>query len=134
MSTRGRLRVGEAEPVRTTGLCNTRETGPTRSLVQRVEDLHRRVSRPRASSLDPNASLVEGILGNDRAILLLHGEVSFSAIPHLEALLDSVIALGIPSLTVDLSDTARAAPDALDAIRRRESQVQSLNVVEGDWT
>jgi hypothetical protein len=66
------------------------------------------------------------MLGHDRAILLLHGEVSFSAIPHLEAVLDSVIALGIPSITVDLSDTAKADPDALDAIRRRESQVQSL--------
>ncbi len=73
------------------------------------------------------------MLSPDRAILLLHGELSFAAIPHLEALLDNVIALGIPSLTVDLSDTAGATPDALDAIRRRESQVQSLNVVQGCW-
>jgi len=47
--------------------------------------------------------------------------------------LDSVIALGIPSLTVDLSDTAKADSDALDAMRRRESQLQSLNLVEGRW-
>jgi len=54
-------------------------------------------------------------------------------LPHLEAVLDSVIALGIPSLTVDLSDTAKADSDALDAMRRRESQLQSLNLVEGRW-
>jgi anti-anti-sigma regulatory factor len=73
------------------------------------------------------------MLGHDRAILLLHGDVSFSAIPHLEAVLDSVIAPGIPSLIVDLSDTAKADSDALDAIRRCESQLQSLNLVEGCW-
>jgi hypothetical protein len=129
------LRVEEPalEPSRADGLGNTWETGPTSSLVRRVEDLHRRVSRSRVPDFDPDAPLVEGMLGHDRAVLVLHGEVSFSAIPYLEALLDRVIALGIPSLTVDLSDTARTTPDALDAIRRRASQVRSLNVVEGSW-
>lgn len=79
MSTPEERRVCGSAPTAAlpTGRRNPRRTGPTRMLVERVEDLHRRVSRSRARDSD-DTPLVGGMLGHDRAILLFHDEVSFS--------------------------------------------------------
>ena len=127
-----RVEASVQEPNKDSGSHRTRGCRRARSLVRRVGELHRRTSRPHPSSAHYTPA-VEGMLGHGRAVLLVHGEVSSAAIPHLEALLDSVIALGIPALTVDLSDTVGATSGALNAIRARKSQVELLEVVEGRW-
>lgn len=107
-----------------------RDVGRANSTLQPIEQPHPGSSPGPGGDKDRDSSSIEGVLGHNRAVLLLHGDVSSPAVPQLEALLDSVIALGIPSLTVDLSD-ASATPDALVAINALGCRVHSLHLREG---
>lgn len=80
--------------------------------------------RDAAGVADGNEARAPG----DGIRLLLHGEVNFGTTPHLEAVLDSVVAFGPLQLTIDLSDATGVSLDVLAAIVRRQKEVESLMI------
>lgn len=89
-----------------------------------------RVDRIPASSPRRDAERVahgsEAAAPGEGTRLLLHGEVNFGATPHLEAVLESVVAFRPLQLTIDLSDATGVSLDALAAIVRRQHEVENL--------
>jgi hypothetical protein len=91
------------------------------ALSQRVEALRERVV---GTARARGTFGVDGLVFDDGARLLLHGQVNHSTVPHLEAVLDGVVALRPSRLTVDPSETTGVSLDALVAIVRRQHEVE----------
>lgn len=68
---------------------------------------------------------------SEQATLVLHGDVSLATLPHLAFVLDSMIALDIPSLRVDVADASHVSPDAIATIRQREGEEERFVLVGG---
>lgn len=64
----------------------------------------------------------------DGPTLVLHGEVTTTATPHLDAVLDQVVLLDSSALTVDLRRATTVSLDALAAIARRARAVDRFDL------
>lgn len=99
-------------------LCN-------KALAQQVESLRERVVGKVRSK---RTFGVEGVVFNDGATLLLHGEMNSSTTPHLDTVLDGVISQQPSSLTIDLTQTTGISIGAFATIVRRVLKVEHLAI------
>lgn len=96
----------------------------------------RRILHPRArggrhkvpDQAPPPGLLIEGVATNDGVALVLHGDATPQVLPHLEALLASLLQFGPRELLVDLSQATSVSGDVLAAIRAHRAEVASLTV------
>lgn len=59
---------------------------------------------------------VEGVATEDATFLSLHGELSPSSVPQLEAVLGGLVLLKPLHLVIDLSEVSRVSPEALNIL------------------